>query len=154
MEEKKAGILKLMPITFVNNDNQEVKVIQQEKDRTPAKKMIAMSNCYFKFTEEERQTFFESYWKMGDSQKQKQFVANNVTACDKERERIHGNASQSRNRQSTMTYHLVDVAVCKTMFLQTLCVGETFGRNVLKKCNSQTGIVKDRKKKQIKDEGN
>ena len=32
------------------------------------------------------------------------------------------------------------------MFLQTLCVGETFVRNVLKKCDTQTGIVKDRKK--------
>ena len=67
--------------------------------------------CYLKYTEEERQTFFESYWKTGDSQKQKQFVANNITVCDKGRERKRGNASQSRNRQSTMTYHLGDVAV-------------------------------------------
>ena len=67
--------------------------------------------CYLKYTEEERQTFFESYWKMCDSQKQKQFVANNITVCDKERERKRGNASQSRNRQSTMTYLLGDVAV-------------------------------------------
>ena len=60
-----------------------------------------------------------------------------------------------------MTYDLGDVAVCKTMFLQTLCVGEAFVRNALKKCDPQTGIVKDRKKqtkqnktKQIKEEGN
>ena len=101
--------------------------------------------CYLKFTEEERQIFFEYYWKMGDSQKQKQFVANNITLCDKEIKRKRSNASLSRNRQSTMTYHLEDVAVCKTMFLQTLCVGETFVRNALKKCDTQTGIVKDRK---------
>ena len=52
----------------------------------------------FKIIEEERQTFFESYWKMGDSQKQKQYVPNNITLCDKKRERKRGNASQSRNR--------------------------------------------------------
>ena len=43
--------------------------------------------CYLKFTGEEQKTFFESYWKMGDSKKQKQFDANNITVCDKERER-------------------------------------------------------------------
>ena len=45
-----------------------------------------------------------------------------------------------------MTYHLGDVAVCKTMFLQTLCVGETFVKNAVKQCDTQTRIVKDRKK--------
>ena len=70
-----------------------------------------------KFTEEEQQTFSESYWKMGDSYKQKQFVENGIAVCDKEKERKRGNASQNRNQQSTMTYHLRDVAVCKVMFL-------------------------------------
>ena len=70
------------------------------------------------------------------------------TVYDKERERKRGKASQNRNRQSRMIYDLGDVAVCKTMFLQTLCVGEAFVRNALKKCDPQTGIVKDRKKQQ------
>ena len=68
----------------------------------------------------------------GVSQKQKQFVANSITVCDKEREWKRGNASQNRNRQSTMTYHLGDVAVCKTMFFQTLYVGE-----VCQKCSEK-----------------
>ena len=68
------------------------------------------------------------------------------TVYDKERERKRGKASQNRNRQSRMIYDLGDVAVCKTMFLQTLCVGEAFVRNALKKCDPQTGIVKNRKK--------
>ena len=39
MEEKKAGILKLRPITFVNNENQEVKVIHQEKGKVKDQKI-------------------------------------------------------------------------------------------------------------------
>ena len=58
-----------------------------------------------------------------------------LTVCDKEREWKRGNTSQNRNRQSTMTYLLGDVAVCKTMFFQTLCVGEKFVRNAPKKCD-------------------
>ena len=79
---------------------------EKPKDRTPAKKIKLLcpnsckKKCYLKFTEEERQIFFEYYWKMGDSQKQKQFVANNITLCDKEIKRNRSNASQSRNLDS------------------------------------------------------
>lgn len=45
----------------------------------------------------------------------------------------------------TVTYHLGDVAVCITMFLQTLRVDESFVRNALKKRHPQTGAVKDKK---------
>ena len=37
------------------------------------------------------------------------------------------------------------MCLCKTMFLKTLCVGETFVRNALKKCDPQTAIVKIKK---------
>ena len=39
VEEKKEGILKLMPITSVNNDDQEVKVIHQEKGKVKNQKI-------------------------------------------------------------------------------------------------------------------
>ena len=81
VDEKKAGILKFMPTTFVNNDNHAVRVIHQEKGKGKNQKRelqhkmqlpcpnSCKKKCYSKFTEEERQTFFDSYWKLSDSHK-------------------------------------------------------------------------------------
>ncbi|CAG4967871.1 unnamed protein product [Parnassius apollo] len=78
-----------------------------------------------KIPEEERQTMFEKFWKMSWKEK-KVFVKMSSISKKKERERCAGTSSRWKN---SVELYLTDSTgirfrVCKTMFLNSLGVGE------------------------------
>ena len=46
--------------------------------------------CYDFLNEEQQQLIFDSFWSLEDPQKQRQYVSNNITVKEKERERKRG----------------------------------------------------------------
>ncbi|CAB3256002.1 unnamed protein product [Arctia plantaginis] len=104
-------------------------------------------NCD-KISEEERQKIFDKFWNITWKEK-KMFVKMSSICKSKERERCAGNS----RRQNSVELYLTNsegirYRVCKTMFLNSLCVGEW----VIKKWIIQDDLPKDVPKNNTKDE--
>lgn len=86
--------------------------------------------CYEKFSNDKRLQIFKEFWKTCVSWDQRrQFIVNNVTKIQKRIMKTSGNLDTDK-RKFTFNYTLVNdsksIKVCKTMFLNTLCIGEKF----------------------------
>lgn len=113
----------------------------------PAKKLKESCDCKrlkcnTKISEQSRKTLFNVYWKLGDINKQRQFIINCVSKHNKERKRTK---SDNSRRNSSLKYFFciedVEVEVCKIFFLNTLSISETTVTTALKKVAN--GVVED-----------
>lgn len=104
-------------------------------------------NCHNNFSFNNRLTIFGSYWKLGDINRQRDFIFKHVVQKEKCRQRIrkHHNSDRSKNRQYSLYYYFPkDNAlkpVCKTFFLDTLSISEQIVKTVMKKVNSSRTSV-------------
>lgn len=88
--------------------------------------------------EEDRQQIFEQFWKKTNWDQRKQYFSSSVKKAEVKRPKyqLDDNAS---HRTITLQYNLtirdVAVPVCKTMFLNTLCLGEWSVRDWVHRSN-------------------
>lgn len=118
--------------------------------------------CNEKFSVEERQKFFENYWKLGDVNRQRDFIAKQVEMTDKARTRVREKkkdessgdenntennvAGETKERRRAFSFKYMfcnngkKVVVCKTFFLNTLGISAQVVKTVMNKMGT-TGIV-------------
>lgn len=110
----------------------------------PAKELkaacICKKKCFEKFTPEERQTLFASFYKLSSSG-QNQFVANSIEEEEKHVQRLRRNDGKKSRRNFTRKYFMTKtngkkIQVCQTMFLNTFDVTLKKARVVVEKKRS------------------
>ena len=98
-------------------------------------------NCSKRFTEEQRQDTFSSYWQLGKLPDQQQFILNNISVEGKKRTRKRANIGGRKEHKTSHIYTLCKTNICKTMFLNTLGISKKVMRNAIEKGSNNTGIV-------------
>ncbi|XP_055956576.1 uncharacterized protein LOC130012503 [Patella vulgata] len=80
-----------------------------------------------KFTEDDRRSLFEAFWKMSWDQKEV-YIVNLVKKCNVRDRTVCETEEKTYRKQTTYHYHLIKnndrLQVCKNMFLSTFALGE------------------------------
>lgn len=118
------------------------RVIQEKKLKRKCKETCRLK-CSVNFTEENRSDIFKHFWSASmDNNKKRQFVASCVT--QEEVQRRHDRTGQ-KQRNTTLHYHFFKdhkrVRICKTFFLNTLSISQTFVETSLSKRLPAGGAV-------------
>lgn len=97
--------------------------------------------CLSKISHEARKVLFDSFWAMGNLQRQRDYLSTMVKAEPIKHKRAEG----SMKRKNTMNYNFIydDTMhrVCKPFFLNTLSITYDVIKTVMEKCDrSQTNI--------------
>ncbi|CAH2094046.1 unnamed protein product [Euphydryas editha] len=102
--------------------------------------------CFDKLSEEQRKKIFQSFWSLGDREKQWMYVANLVKKQNKRR--VYTDTVS--RRKHTFKYsipvghskdHINYVDVCKKYFLSTLSVSDQVIYKALEKMDTTTGVL-------------
>ncbi|XP_045491096.1 uncharacterized protein LOC123690980 [Colias croceus] len=104
--------------------------------------------CYNKINEEKRQLIFMNFWKMGDLDKQRQFINKHVTAIKPKYRYIReGSTRKDYNHAFNFEVDRDLIRVCKTFFKNTLGISDRPIRTVISMQNSIVGgFLKDDKR--------
>lgn len=92
--------------------------------------------CHEKITTEERQSMFQSFWKLGDFKRQNTYICGLIqrTEIKQRRPRKEGGILRcGANKYFLKTSQGMSVAVCKKYFLSTFCVSDGRVTRALKK---------------------
>lgn len=105
--------------------------------------------CQKKFNEEARKSIFKEFWDLADHTRQWDFIAKYVKEIKKKQVTV---GAGSVSRRSNSRYYVFksgeeDKRVCKTMFLNTLGVSETWVTTALKKIKGSSTIIADQRGK-------
>jgi len=92
-------------------------------------------NCK-EVTETQRKNIFKSFWAIINEEARIQFLKNNMKILPTARKR--GLCSTKRN--SSVQYYLNNIRVCKTMFLNTLDIGENMIKKIINESHTETEI--------------
>lgn len=116
----------------------------------PSRKMgppcSCRKKCFNKLSEEDRKKIFDSFWRLGNREKQWMYVANLVKKQNKRR--VYTDVIISRRNytlQYSLPVHSEDninyVDVCKKHFLSTLSVSDQVINKALEKMDKTTGVL-------------
>ncbi|XP_063893805.1 protein tramtrack, alpha isoform isoform X4 [Helicoverpa armigera] len=104
--------------------------------------------CFQKFDAQQRERIFSSFWKIGDHRRQWDYIVNHTEEVDT---KYPSTTKLGSRRKKSVKYYLPviqsdsdlpnKVFVCKTMFLNTLSVGERTVQTALAKWRSSGGSV-------------
>ena len=82
-----------------------------------------VNKCNEVLPDEDRDLIFQNYWKLGDRQRQRDYIASHVHVKQKQRQ-----TNPDSKRKRTLHYYFTTrnqrVKVCKAVFLKTLGIGE------------------------------
>lgn len=112
------------------------------------------SNCIRKcnssFSEEERITINENYWKIENINSKRHFLSSLIDVFDKGSCRTKSDVSK---RQKTRKFYMVkngeQIQVCQGFFLATFCISNTVVENIIKKRNDYNIVEEDRRGKHV-----
>ena len=97
--------------------------------------------CSEKLDKNTRKAYFDEYWGTGSSERQWDFHLNNVRNAPVERRRQIDNAQGDSRRGMSKFYHLHEIRVCKTMYLNTLAISEQIVKTAFKKQVGASKVV-------------
>lgn len=132
------------------NDTVRIKKERPRKSILPPCGEKCRIKCYEKISSEQRETIFSEFYKLGDIEKQREYIASNMTKiCPKYK---YSNVANPRNPNNAFFFIISgkNVRVCKQFFMATLAINNRTIQTVLKKqnvCESGTVIDIDRRGK-------
>lgn len=115
------------------------KLIPQKKLKTPCNNSCRLK-CYDVFTHEERERIFNSFWNIGNNNRQRQFISSNIDTVTPKYRYPKDNSTRSCNQAYFLVKNITKVRVCKQFFMATLDIGDSMIRTTLKK-RDDNGIV-------------
>lgn len=121
----------------------KTKKVFSERKLLPTCASKCRFQCSRKFSEEERKLIFDTYWKLGDLERQRSFIAENVEAVIPNRN--FNNPNMHRHVIHAFYLHVrgSKVRVCKLFFRNTLGINDRPIRTILcKKVNGFSGSDK------------
>lgn len=107
----------------------------------------ACENCKFKCNEKipeaKRSEIFQTYWKLGDLQRQREFIKNSMekVVCEYPRVALKKKRVRGENWAYFFLLEGAKVRVCQSFFLNTLNITQTVIKTVRKKINPENGIL-------------
>lgn len=104
--------------------------------------------CFDKLINTDRKTIFESYWEIGDHDRQREFLARYVRIVQIKQSIV--SPSQSRRNVSRKYFIPVnnkEIQVCQKMFLQTFAISDKVISNIFKKINNSPVLLADQRGK-------
>jgi hypothetical protein len=109
--------------------NEGKQYISKKGKLVPARKITyhrcgrCVNRCNDVLPDEERDKIFHNYWRMGDKQRQRDFIANHISV-----KHVNKCRNEGSRRKNTMHYFFTvnnnKIKVCKAVFLKTLGIGE------------------------------
>lgn len=112
----------------------------QERQIKPTCTEKCKLKCYNKISEEKRKLIFMNYWKMGNLDKQRQFINKHVTAIKPKYRYIReGSTRKDYNHAFNFEVDREIIRVCKTFFKNTLGISDRPIRTVISMQNSTVG---------------
>lgn len=130
------------------------KIVQKRQLKAPCQN--CRMKCYEKFSDEERRQIFDQYWKLGNIDRQRDFISKLVDFTQKKRQRIREIQGQhdrvESRRNLTFHYHLqklngVKIKICKTFFFNSLGISSQVVKTVANKLKNNVTIEKDKRGK-------
>lgn len=120
------------------------KPVESKKLKPPCQN--CRNKCSMKISDDERKTVFNSFWNEKASWDcKRQFVASHVKSKEIIRKRPINKDNTGKEKNKTFIYSLFsnnqDVVVCKTFFLNTLSISNSFVKTCLQKSDNNNGIV-------------
>ena len=107
-------------------------------------------NCNNEFCEEERETIFKEFWKIGDINLQSAFPVAHVNVTENEGTRLRDTCKTKRRKKNhTRSYFFNNpttqslLPVCQKFFLNTLCIDEKTIRTALTKTTDSGTVEAD-----------
>lgn len=97
--------------------------------------------CFTKFTEENRQSIFDDYWKLGDIDKQRYFLSSSMKIVKPKYRYVRENSHRRENNSFYFEVNKNTIRVCKHFFKATLCINDRPLRTVVEKQDSFTGKI-------------
>lgn len=91
------------------------------------------TRCWEKFTEEERKIIFDTYWKMGNLQRQRDFIVGSMKKVEPKYRYVRGENSRLANNAFYFQKDGQYLKVCKLFFMNTLDINHRIIRTVIKK---------------------
>ncbi|KAJ0169363.1 hypothetical protein K1T71_015247 [Dendrolimus kikuchii] len=130
---------------FTNHRGKQV----QEKQLQEVCNEKCRLKCSTKFSERQRMNVFEKFWKLGDRQRQWEFVIQYTEKVPKRRQTTE---VTKHDRQNTFRYFLPNeekqkTKVCKTMFINTISTGERIISTAWKKYDGEINVREDKRGK-------
>lgn len=83
---------------------------------------ICRLKCFTKFTEDQRKTIFEKYWKLGSIDKQRDFIHKNISEIIPPYRYTKTGSNRSKTIKYTLQVEGQAIRVCKTFFKNTLAI--------------------------------
>ena len=118
---------------YVNSRNKKVKERRINYHRCGN----CVNHCNQRLPDARRDELFHDYWKLGEWQRQRDYIANHVM-----RKQTKRNTNKDSRRKQTFSYFFTindqKIKVCKTVFLKTLGIGEKIVSHTLE---HQVGMV-------------
>lgn len=116
------------------------KKLVKEREIGPACNEKCRLKCFSKFSETDRKSLFNSYWKIGDVQGQRDFLRRMMEKVEPKYRYIR----EGSNRQNNCAFYVYvseeKKRVCKTFLTRTLSISNKVLRTVISK-TSDSGIV-------------
>lgn len=100
--------------------------------------------CVKKITESQRKQIFDSYWAMGDLQRQREFILRHLSVIEPRYSYKMHNSNRGKNNAFYFTLNDERIRVCKIFFFKaTLDITDTTIRTVLKKKSNTSCALLD-----------
>ena len=137
-------------------------MLNKTKSLRPARKVKSPCGpkcrlqCSKNFTEEQRQSLFENYWKLGDIEKQREYIANSTLKLEPRYRYVKIGGRRQEPRANNSAFYLRNdgekIRVCKVFFKNTLDITDRAIRTVFEKKNkiADTVLEPDQRGKHLK----
>lgn len=118
------------------------KVVEERKMRPPCSDKCRLK-CSTKIPEDQRTKIFSEYWKMGELQRQRDFLSKTIRKSTVKYRRVTGHQPRTPNRAFFLEVSgHKEIQVCKTFLMNTLGITTRMLRTVMNK-QSPNGIVEE-----------
>lgn len=117
---------------------------REERKMKPACDEKCRLKCSNKFTEEERNWIFTSYWNLSDITKQREFIRNSIQEVQTRYRYIRVGGTRQQRRLNNAFYLLRNcnrIRVCKVFFKNTLDINDRPIRTILEKKDKVADVV-------------
>lgn len=103
--------------------------------------MCTYHKCHTKIKEDDRKAIFDYFWKLCNKKERISFLINRVTIGNVQRKTVKGDSRRTCTYLYSFIVNNKIIAVCKTMFMNTLAITEKYIRYWVEKVNLKRKVI-------------
>ncbi|CAG5007679.1 unnamed protein product [Parnassius apollo] len=136
----KAKILRNSGKSYISNSKKGKTVAPAKSLKTPCTDKYKQK-CTQNITESQRKEIFESFWGMGDLQRQREFILRYLSVIQPRYSYKMHNSNRGKNNAFYLTIDNERIRVCKVFFKSTLDITDAFIRTIIQKKQNSCGML-------------